>query len=63
MVVLVSLTPPLGSEPLCHPLPAHSGPNRETVPLGWGRGSLGKEPRQTLCKEQGGVRGGGLQLG
>lgn len=54
MVVLVSLTPPVGSEPLCHPLPAHSahsGPSRETVPLGWGRGSLGKEPRQTLHKE------------
>lgn len=43
MVGLVSPTPPLGSEPFCHPLPAHSGLDRGPSPWSWGRGLLGEE--------------------
>lgn len=41
MVGLVSPAATRGSEPLCHTLPAHSGPNRETAPLELGAGLAG----------------------
>lgn len=42
MVGPVSPTPPLRSQPLCHPLPALSGPSRDRAPWNWGRASWGR---------------------